>query len=287
MRRLAGWVLAWACMLGAHAQEFVDAPYVTTPPSVVEAMLKLGGVGANDYVIDLGSGDGRIVLTAAQRFGARGHGIELDPNLVRAANREAQRLGIAERARFVTENIFHADLSPATVITMYMGASVNRRMRPLLIKLRPGTRVVSHEFDLGNWEPDVKINVAAPDKGYGAPRADVLMWYIPADFSGEWEWRLPAADGREETARVIFEQTYQKLTGKGMIAGRDAGALKAEIRGDTIRFTLGATHEFRGRIAAGAIDGTVSVSGGPATPWRAARIRAGKLQIEAAANPFE
>jgi SAM-dependent methyltransferase len=135
-----------------------DIHFVPTPDEVVEAMLRLAEVGANDVVYDLGSGDGRIPITAARRFGARGVGIDLDPELVAQATRSAQEAGVADRVRFVEGDIFESDISPATVVTLYLLTSINERLRPKLQKeLRPGTRIVSHQFRMGDWDPEREI----------------------------------------------------------------------------------------------------------------------------------
>jgi len=135
-----------------------DIHFVPTPDEVVEAMLRLAEVDANDVVYDLGSGDGRIPITAARRFGARGVGIDLDPELVAQATRSAQEAGVADRVRFVEGDIFESDISPATVVTLYLLTSINERLRPKLQKeLRPGTRIVSHQFRMGDWDPEREI----------------------------------------------------------------------------------------------------------------------------------
>ncbi len=144
-----------------------DVPYVPTPTPVVEAILKLANLNKNDVLYDLGSGDGRIVIEAARTYGARGVGIEIDPDLVRRANENARRAGVsgseapleAGRVRFVEGNIFEADLSDATVVTLYLSPSINLRLRPKLLALRPGSRVISHEFDMGDWEPNRIVQV--------------------------------------------------------------------------------------------------------------------------------
>ena len=135
-----------------------DIHFVPTPDEVVEAMLRLAEVDANDVVYDLGSGDGRIPIAAARRFGARGVGIDLDPELVAQATRSAQEAGVADRVRFVEGDIFESDISPATVVTLYLLTSINERLRPKLQKeLRPGTRIVSHQFRMGDWDPEREI----------------------------------------------------------------------------------------------------------------------------------
>lgn len=165
----------------SRAREVVDldVPFVTTPQNVVDAMLELAGVGPDDRLIDLGSGDGRIVITAAKRWGTRGLGIEIDPRLVTIAEQTARREGVADKARFVAEDIFIADFSQATVITMYLLPDVNMKLRPRIRALRPGTRVVSHDWDMGDWAPERTIEVDAPDKRVGLRRVSRLMlWRV-------------------------------------------------------------------------------------------------------------
>lgn len=288
-------------VLGApRALQAADAPYVTTPQNVIDAMLKLGAVKSDDYLIDLGSGDGRIVITAAKRFGARGMGVELDANLVRTAARDAQREGVNDRVSFVSDDLFFADLSRATVITMYMSEAVNLRLRGALFKLKPGTRVVSHDFDMGPWKPDAKLTVPVPDKPYGAPRSEIFLWVIPADFSGTWAWRL-AVDGAEQSHEIVLTQKFQKLEGAGRIAARTAAVENVEIRGDSIRLVMRAEasgkaiwREFEGRIAGDTITGTaVTIAGADSTvrqgvpvPWRAARTARGTMDTGAGAPSF-
>jgi len=158
MRAIAAFLLALSAVAVAAGQQPKRTPdihYVPTPEEVVEAMLQLADVGPDDVVYDLGSGDGRIPIAAARRFGARGVGIELDPKLVAQATRNAQEAGVPDRVRFIEGDIFEADLSPATVVTLYLLTSINERLRPKLLKeLRPGTRIVSHQFRMGDWNPD-------------------------------------------------------------------------------------------------------------------------------------
>lgn len=159
----------------AAAQTDFDVPFVTTPQNVVDAMLELGGVGPDDTLIDLGSGDGRIVLTAAKRWGTKGIGYEIDARLVSNAQRMARREGVEHLARFVVEDIFIADLSAATVITMYLLPDVNLRLLPRLRRLRPGTRLVSHDWDMGDWAPQRTVEVDAPEKRVGLKKTSRLM----------------------------------------------------------------------------------------------------------------
>src|SRR5687767_13221404 len=182
-----GMLLAWTLALPAAAQPArypgnLDVPFVPTNQPAVEAMLLIAHVGPDDFVIDLGSGDGRIVITAAKKYGARGFGVDLDGGLVSQARREAERQGVKERAEFFTRNLFVTDIDRATVLTSYLFPRVNMELRPRIFsELRPGTRVVSHEFDYGNWKPDAHVRVPVPNKPYGPPSSDVYLWIVPAN----------------------------------------------------------------------------------------------------------
>lgn len=157
----------------------LDVPYVTTPQNVVDAMLELAQVGPGDRLLDLGSGDGRIVITAARRFGISGLGIEIDPSLVELSRNNAISQGVAERARFVVDDLMTADLSRFNVITMYLLPDVNLLLRPKLRRLPAGTRIVSHDWDMGDWPPERTVEVVAPDKRVGLRKVSRLMrWTV-------------------------------------------------------------------------------------------------------------
>ncbi|MBL8384434.1 MAG: methyltransferase domain-containing protein [Burkholderiales bacterium] len=177
----AGWLGGAALPASAQnlAYEDLDTPFVTTPQNVVDAMLELAGVGAGDVLLDLGSGDGRIVITAAQRFGVRGTGVEIDPRLVARARASAAAAGVADRVRFLEQDLFTTDLSGASVITIYLLPAVNLKLRPALQRLKPGTRIVSHDWGMGDWPPDREIVVPAPTKTTGLTKSSTLMlWTI-------------------------------------------------------------------------------------------------------------
>jgi SAM-dependent methyltransferase len=184
MRLAQALALAGTLLTGATAARDVDVPFIVTPDRVTHAMLKLAGARACDHVVDLGSGDGRIVITAAQQFGATGLGVEIVPELVQRSRDNARKAGVAERAAFVEQDLFATDLSRATVITMYLLPEVNLQLRPRLRALKPGTRIVSHDWDMGDWPPDRTIVVDAPDKPIGRDK-----------FSRLHVWTIPAADG--------------------------------------------------------------------------------------------
>jgi SAM-dependent methyltransferase len=184
LRALA--TLTLGLLLGtARAQD--EVPFVTTPDRVTQAMLELAGVTPQDFVIDLGSGDGRIVITAARRFGARGLGVELSPDLVTLSRENARAAGVAARAEFHVQDLFGTDLSRAQVITMYLLPEVNLQLRPRLLALAPGTRIVSHDWDMGDWTPDRSLTLDVPDKAIGREkRSTVHLWVVPLQAQGLW-----------------------------------------------------------------------------------------------------
>jgi len=161
----------------AIAQPQLDVPYVPTPTAVVNAMLSLGNVRKNDVLYDLGSGDGRIVITAAQKFGTRGVGIDIDPQRVKEANQNAQKAGVTDRVQFRQQDLFTTDLSNATVVTLYLLPEINLKLRPrLLSQLKPGTRIVSHAFDMGDWKPQKVVEVAGET---------IYYWTVPQKVSNK------------------------------------------------------------------------------------------------------
>lgn len=162
-------------------------PFIVTPDAVTLAMLELAGTSPQDHVIDLGSGDGRIVITAARRFGASGLGVEIVPDLVERSRRASQAAGVAGRVAFRVQDLFATDLSRATVITMYLLPEVNLQLRPRLLALQPGTRIVSHDWDLGDWLPDQERRLDVPDKPIGRDKSSrVMLWLVPARVQGAW-----------------------------------------------------------------------------------------------------
>ena len=185
-RRLLATLAVTAGLLGAaRAQD--EVPFITTPDLVTLAMLQLAGVTANDFVIDLGSGDGRIVITAARRFGARGLGVEIDPDLVARSRDNARAAGVADRAEFREQDLFQTDLAAAQVITLYLLPEVNLQLRPRLLALAPGTRIVSHDWGMGDWLADRQLTLDVPDKAIGREkRSTVQLWLVPAAVQGLW-----------------------------------------------------------------------------------------------------
>jgi len=269
----------------AGAAEDVDAkrtggPYVPTPQVVVDEMLRIGKVGAGDYLVDLGSGDGIIVLTAATRLKARGFGVDIDPELVKLANAEARKRGVADRASFHVQDVFKADISKATVVTLYLLPGMMVNLRPkILTELRPGTRVVSHDYHFDDWMPEDQFTWDVPEKEKvnGIPRATVYLWIVPARVAGRWQVRLapPAAGAYELDLRQTYQDFDGSVTGGGL---KRARLTQSRLSGDEISFAFASgadRHLFRGRVAGDSMEGTVQLAGGKgAVKWTATRIRA-------------
>jgi hypothetical protein len=263
--------------------EETDTPYVPTPRSVVERMLEIAGVGPSDYLIDLGSGDGRIVLTAATKFGARGHGIDIDPRLVRRSQEAARKLGVADRAQFRVEDIFEADFSRATVISAYLLPKVMQLLTPKLANLAPGTRIVSHDYPLAaEWRPDFSIRMFVPDKPVGRDKHSTLMlWTVPARVAGAWRFDLPGQAASAGRVELRIEQNHQVLKGTATLDGQPVDVLGLRVDGDRLRFALEPVgggvrlhHAFDGRVRGDRASGNVVLDGEPqaaARPWQASR----------------
>jgi len=213
MRAVLGGLLCGA-VIGAPVLAPADeVPYIQTPGNVVDAMLAIAGVGPKDYVVDLGSGDGRIVIAAAKRYHARGLGIVYDRTLIAESRANAAREGVSDSARFLQQDIFLADFRDATVVTMYLLPEVNLEIRPLILfGLRPGTRVVSHDWDMGDWEPDRRVVVAAPEKIVGLKKeSTIYLWVVPARVAGYWRGTLTGPGG-EESVVIEFAQRFQNAS---------------------------------------------------------------------------
>ncbi|MBK6470741.1 MAG: class I SAM-dependent methyltransferase [Betaproteobacteria bacterium] len=237
-----------------------DVPFITTPDHVTVAMLELAGVGPKDHVIDLGSGDGRIVITAAKRFGASGLGVEIVPELVAQSRNHARRAGVEARTRFEVQDLFATDLAPATVVTMYLLPEVNLALRPRLLALAPGTRIVSHDWDLGDWAPDRTLTLPVPQKTIGLEKTSRLhLWTVPARVNGLW-------CGAGGTALRI-EQRYQVLQAT-LDEGKERRSTSGRIDGTTLRM-LGTAGMAWAATADGEVLRTAPTTGKPAGPtWR-------------------
>lgn len=280
------WLLPWHA---AQAQQAADVPYVSTPWNVVAAMLEMARVNASDNLIDLGSGDGRIVIEAAKKLGARGTGVELNASLVSDAQREAKRQSVDGRVSFVQGNLFSFDIGAATVLSMYLLPQINLQLRPRIFsQLKPGTRVVSHDFDMGEWKPDQRSEVAVPNKSYGQPVSQVYLWYVPANVAGKWRWQLNVG-GRPHVYEARIDQRFQALEAAALVDGGSAVTRNLKLRGDQIELTLvremygqPVIHEFSGRVAGDNAIGRVRLSGGDSATldWIATRTERGTMRTE-------
>jgi len=236
----------------------LDTPYVPTPQVVVNRMLELAQIKPGDTVIDLGSGDGRIMITAAQKYGARGFGVELNPRLVQSSNEEAQRAGVADRVKFLQQDLFKTDFREADVLTLYLLPDVNMVLRPkILAELKAGTRVVSHDYGMGLWRPEVEETVPAPDKTVGARKeSTVYLWIVPAKVEGAWELEIKV--GRKTRSLPLeLKQEYQMVSGSVRVPGNPAAPISSgRLRGSEIRLAMP-----RGTVAREAVDLVGRVSG--------------------------
>lgn len=245
-----------------------DIPYLASPQGVVDEMLRIADVGPADVVYDLGSGEGGIVITAAKKFGARAVGVEIDPALVAASRANILREGVPHRASIIRGDIFAVDFSPASVVTLYLSPHLNLGLRPRLLELRPGTRVVSHSADLGDWRPDRRTSI----------RRDVLLWVVPARVSGRWRGDIESVP-RKRRLDLQVRQRYQQLEMQARLDGRTASAWEVQLDGDALAFVLVDPQGednlyFRGRVLADAMEGEVGRDVGLArsvSAWRATR----------------
>jgi methyltransferase family protein len=231
-----------------------DVIWVPTPQGLVDKMLDMAKVGPGDYVIDLGSGDGRTVITAAKR-GATALGIEYNPDMVALSKRNAEKAGVTDKATFANADIFASDFSKATVITLFLLPRLNLKLRPTILAMPPGTRVVSNSFDMDDWKPD-RTEVADGCMGY----CRAHLWIVPAKVGGSWQLG---------SGELTLEQSFQVVTGT-LTVGTVASPLKdAKLEGDRISFTAGDTR-YTGQVKGGSMEGT-SVSGAQETKWQATR----------------
>jgi SAM-dependent methyltransferase len=279
----AGLLALLAVPARAATADQPDVPYVPTPPAVVDAMLGIANVGPHDFVVDLGSGDGRIVIAAAKKRGARGFGVDIDGALVNDARREAQKQGVADRVEFLEQNLFTTDIGRASVVTLYLFHSVLMQLRPRFLEtLKPGTRIVSHDFAMEGWQPDSHVTVPVPEKPYGAPTSEVFLWIVPANAAGTWRWQSGTGAAGADY-ELTLSQTFQMLDGLPRVGGRPGRLESGRVRGDEIRFILiaeigGRTRrqEFTGRVSGDTISGKVRLDGGE-HDWNATRTRRGRI----------
>lgn len=267
------WGLGSAALLAACAAvaQTADAPqigqvsrdsvWVPTPERVIRRMLQMAETTPDDLVVDLGSGDGRIPIYAAKHFGAHAIGVELEENLVRLSLEAARAQGVADRARFVRQDLFEYDLAGATVVALYISPGVMTRLKPRLLALKPGTRVVSHFFTLDEWEPDETIRV--DDR-------TAHLWVVPADVRGAWMVRTG-----DDALKVTVEQARQRIALRGERAGRSVPVIGARLRGTEIGFASfdpdGSVRHYRGRIEGTRMSGESDGPGIASVRWSATR----------------
>jgi hypothetical protein len=248
-------------------------PYVPTPNRVVDQMLKLAQVGARDHVIDLGSGDGIIVLTAAHQLKASGYGVDIDEVLVQSSNQRAKNLGLADRVKFEVRDIFKADVSKATVVTLYLLPEMMRALLPKLFReLRPGTRIVSHDYHFDSWDHVETVTFDAPEKEMitGVPQATLYLWVVPAKVAGTW--RVSPEGAVEQT--MTLRQNYNGFDGDMRQGGRTEKLTDTEVGSQDIRFVRNdgnGRQVYRGRVDGNRMEGTVELRGGKTVRWQAVR----------------
>jgi SAM-dependent methyltransferase len=241
-----------------------DVIWVPTPDEVVDRMLTMAQVKPNDTVYDLGAGDGKIAIAAAKKFGARSYGIEYNPDMARYAQNNAQKAGVAGKAQIINGDIFATDFSKATVITMYLLPSLNIKLRPTILQMRPGTRVVSHSFTMDDWSPDETSSISG---------RQAYFWVVPANVNGKWGVELTG--GASDKVDVVFDQRFQKIEGWAVLGQIQAGLRDATLRGPDIHFAwvdpAGVRRELTGRVDGARMEGAYRADNGTEGRWTATR----------------
>jgi SAM-dependent methyltransferase len=222
----------------AQQRPKLDVIFVPTPQDVVDRMLQMAEVKPTDFVIDLGCGDGRMVITAAQKYGARGYGVDIDPDRINDSNENAKRAGVTDKVAFKVADLFQEDIKKANVMTMYLLRDINLRLRPkILDELQPGSRIVSHAFDMGDWEPDQRDNVN--DR-------NIYFWYVPAKVQGKW-----LVEDGEQKFTLELDQKYQMVSGKANSGGKSVDVSGGRLKGTELSFTVdlgGKKQDYKGRV---------------------------------------
>jgi hypothetical protein len=238
-------------------QEGKDVVWVPTSQALVDKMLDMAKMTPADYVIDLGSGDGRTVITAAKR-GAKAHGIEYNPDMVALSKKNAEKAGVAGKATFVKADIFESDFSSATVLTLFLLTDLNIKLRPTILDMKPGTRVVSNSFGMGDWTPEETAILSEGCTSF----CRAHLWIVPAKVGGNWQLGQ---------GQLTIEQKYQKFTGKLTTGNAVAPIADGKLNGVEISFTAGNT-QYKGRVSGAAMEGTAK-SGAGETKWQATRAK--------------
>ena len=269
---LAFLALAWPAAANAAS---ATVPYVPTPQPIVERMLEIAKVSRNDYLIDLGSGDGRIVVTAARKYGTRGFGVDLNPTRIDEAEENARKAQVGDRVAFIEGDLFETDLTTATVITMYLLPRVNLDLRPRILNLKPGTRIVSHDFSMDDWKPDVHETIDVKEKyGTAAGVSDIYFWLVPAKVGGTWRSQL-TVHGKPVNYVFNLNQQFQFASGTANVNGQAVPIANAKLEGERVNFDFTANvdgaptkHTFNGVVVGDTITGTADIS----SPRLAARL---------------
>jgi len=280
---LTAFLIFAATVAGAQVWAWDDGttPFVVTPPEVVDRMLHLAAPKKGERLIDLGSGDGRIVIEAAKRFGAPGLGVDIDPKLVELARENARRAGVEALAKFEVRDLFETDLRGIRVVTMYLLPEVNRQLVPRLFEqLQPGARVVSHDYDMGpNWLFDEMVELKVAEKLVGPTgRSRVFLWVMPANARGTWVGEVPGHGG---PWTFTISQQYQVIEVEATVPGGAVAVRGSRLRGEEIRLAVVGTlngkpwnHLFRGIVTGARIEGELRLSDGETSrtiPWTATR----------------
>lgn len=238
----------------SRGQSGKDVIWIPTPPELVEKMLTMAKVTPQDKVFDLGAGDGIIAITAAKKFNANAVGIEFNPNMADFARRQVSAAGVQDKVRIITGDIFQEDFSSADVVTLYLLPDLNLRLRPTLLQMKPGTRVVAHAFDMAEWQPDETATAAG---------ANAFLWIVPAAVQGGWSVTL---DGGK-SARLNLEQTFQNVGGSITLDGRTLPLLGAKLRGEDLSFQFRgegqAVSSFSGKVSGNRLSGTLTTDRSP------------------------
>ena len=266
-------LLATASVAYAQKQEFKpyvgqqgkDVVWVPTPDEVVDRMLTMAQTKPEDYVIDLGAGDGKIAIAAAKKFGARSMGVEYNPDMVAYAQKNLQAAGVAGKAQIVHGDIFATDFTQATVLTMYLLPSLNMKLRPQILALRPGTRIVTHAFNMEDWEPDESSDVDG---------RRVYFWVVPAKVEGRWAMEL-SGGGAPEKVSINLDQKFQKIDGVAYMGSVLAGLREPRLSGFRISFAYvdshGVRRDFTGRVTGATMEGSFRADNGQEGRWSAAK----------------
>lgn len=270
---IPGIIIFGLIVSGCRQQRFTDVEFVATPQLVVNEMLKMAKVTKDDVVYDLGCGDGRIVITAAKMFGSRGVGVDLDPNLIKVSNLRAREKGVQSLVKFIKGDLFQTDLRDATVVALYLTPELNVRLRQKFFReLKPGSRIVSNDYNMGDWKPDnmghlSDVQYEYPDKIYKRD-AYFYLWMIPGNVFGRWRFSLTSCKDKQDFI-LRFVQRFQEINGTMKTQGRESVIADARLEGDQFSFTVrdeSASEKtimwFKGRTTGTAIEGVVEIPKG-------------------------